>query len=234
MWSNEIVNVLAPFAMQQILEELETVKCISVMVDTSNHKSLKLVPVLVQYFIPRKGDLTKVIEFHNLKGETADVLTTCIMDKYKLSHKIIAFCVDNCNTNFRGAARKGTNNAFAKLTTRNVKMNIRGIGCAAHILHSALRTSADILPVDAEAIVNKIFQYFHTYTVRVEELKAFCDFVDIQYKQVLGSVKIRWLSLQPAITRVTDNFPGLKSYFLSQEKCPMILKIFFNDLVSIA
>jgi uncharacterized membrane protein len=63
--------VLAPFAMQQILEELETVKYISVMVDTSNHKGLKLVPVLVRYFVPRKGVQTKVIEFHNLKGETS-------------------------------------------------------------------------------------------------------------------------------------------------------------------
>jgi hypothetical protein len=49
---------------------------IYVMVDTSNHKSLKLVPVLVRYFIPRKGVQTKVIEFHNLKGEIADMLTT--------------------------------------------------------------------------------------------------------------------------------------------------------------
>jgi hypothetical protein len=36
-----VVNVLAPFAVQQILEEQETAKYISVMVDTSNHKSLK-------------------------------------------------------------------------------------------------------------------------------------------------------------------------------------------------
>jgi hypothetical protein len=67
----------------------------------------------------------------------------------------------------------------------------------------------------------------------VEELKEFCDFLDIEYKQVLGSVKTRWLSLQPAITRVTDMFLGLKSYFLSQEKCPMMLKIFPSDPVSI-
>jgi hypothetical protein len=117
---------------------------------------------------------------------------------------------DNCNTNFEGAARKGTNNAFAKPTTSELKMNIRGTGCAAHILHNALRTSADILPVDAEAAANKIFQYFHIYTIRMEELKEFCDFVDLEYKQVLGSVKTRWLSLQPAITRVIDMFPGLK------------------------
>jgi hypothetical protein len=63
--------------MQQILEELETVKYILVMVDTSNHKNLKLVPVPVRYFIPRKGVQTKVTEFHNLKGETADVCNGC-------------------------------------------------------------------------------------------------------------------------------------------------------------
>jgi hypothetical protein len=92
-----------------------------------------------------------------------------VLDKYKLSNKITAFCGDNCNTNFRGAARKGTNNVFAKLTTSNLKMNICGIGCAAHILHKALRTSADILPADVEDIVNKIFQYFLICTTRVEE-----------------------------------------------------------------
>jgi hypothetical protein len=45
-------------------------------------------------------------------------------------------------------------------------MNIRGIGCVVHILLNALQTSADILPVDVEAIVNKIFQYFHIYMYR--------------------------------------------------------------------
>jgi hypothetical protein len=74
-----VVNVLAPFAMQQILEELGTIKYISVIVDTSNYKGSKLVPVLVRYFFfPRKGFQTKVVEFHNLKGETVDMLTTYI------------------------------------------------------------------------------------------------------------------------------------------------------------
>jgi hypothetical protein len=50
-----VVNPLAPFAMQKILEELETVKYISVMVDTSNHKGLKLVPVASSIFYSKKG-----------------------------------------------------------------------------------------------------------------------------------------------------------------------------------
>jgi hypothetical protein len=55
--------------------------------------------------------------------------------------------------------------------------------------------------------------------VWVEEFKEFCDFIDVEYKQILGSVKTRWLSLQPAITRVISMCPALKSYFLSQGKC---------------
>jgi hypothetical protein len=56
-----------------------------------------------------------VIEFHNLKGEKTDVLTTHMMNvphKYKLPDEVIAFCGDNCNTNFGGAARRGTNNVL--------------------------------------------------------------------------------------------------------------------------
>jgi hypothetical protein len=51
-------------------------------------------------FTPEKRVQTKVTEFHNLKGKTADMLTTYILHKYKLSDKIIAFCGDNFNTNF--------------------------------------------------------------------------------------------------------------------------------------
>jgi hypothetical protein len=67
----------------------------------------------------------------------------------------------------------------------------------------------------------------------VEELKGFCDFIDVEHKQILGSVETKWLSLQPAITRVISVFPALNSYFLSQEKCPTMLRKMFNDPVSL-
>jgi hypothetical protein len=85
-----------------------------------------------------------------------------VSHKYKLSDRIIAFYGDNFNTNFGGAARRGTN-FFAKLKTSNLKIIIHGKRCAVNILHNVLQTSADKLPVDVEAIVNKIFQYFHIY-----------------------------------------------------------------------
>jgi len=48
-----------------------------------------------------------------------------------------------------------------------------------------MHSSADILSTDIELIINKIFQYFHIYTVRIEKLKDFCDFVNIEYKNIL-------------------------------------------------
>jgi hypothetical protein len=48
---------------------LESVEYLTVMVDSSNHKYLKLVPVVVWYTTPEKRVQTKVTEFHNLKAK---------------------------------------------------------------------------------------------------------------------------------------------------------------------
>jgi hypothetical protein len=228
--------VFAPFVLREELDDFREAKYVSVMVDSSNHSNLKLVPVLVRYFASTRGIQVKVIEFQNVTGKTSEILVShilSVLEKYKITEKVIAFCGDNCNTNFGGLARKGKNNVFYRLNN-SLKMNILGVGCAVHLIHNALKTSADMLPVDVESIIiNKIFRHFHIFTVRVEELKTFCNFVEVEYKSLLGSVKTRWLSLLPALERTIEMFDGLKSYFLSQEKSPKILKDFFNDPQSI-
>lgn len=212
--------------MDQIIDELKTVNFATFVINTSNHNNLKIVLILIRYFDPKTGIQIKVVEFTNLKGETSDMLSSYIMEvlrKHKLSHKIIAFTGDNCNTNFGDAARRGTKNVFTILNN-NLKTNISEIACAAHILHNAMQTSTDILAIDVECIVNKIFQYFYNYTVRVEALKDFCDFTNTQYKNVLGSVKTKWLSLQPTVSKIIEMYLALKLYFDTQDKCPTILK----------
>ena len=65
--------------------------------------------------------------------------------------------------------------------------------------------------------------------MRVETLKDFCNFVDIEYRQVLGYSKTRWLALLPAVSRLLEMFLPLKTYFLSLSNCPSILKSFFEN-----
>ncbi|CAI6349856.1 unnamed protein product [Macrosiphum euphorbiae] len=167
------------------------------MIDTSNHMNLKIVPILKRYFKINSGIHINIFEVTNLKGETANILSTYIIEslkKHKLTDKIIAFSSDNCNTNFGGILRKGSNNVFSILN-KNLKTNIFGVGCAAHILHNSMQSRADVLPVDVEIIVNNIFQFFHIYTVRVEHLKEFYEYANVDYKNILGSVKTRLLFL---------------------------------------
>lgn len=94
----------------------------------------------------------------------------------------MAFCGDNTNCNFGGKNRKGVNNVYAKLNTSLGKTLI-GIGCGAHIIHNAIKTAADCLPVDFECIIVKIYSFFYIYSVCVEALKEFCNEANTEYKK---------------------------------------------------
>jgi hypothetical protein len=69
--------------------------------------------------------------------------------------------------------------------------------------------------------------YFKSYTVRIETLKEFCDFVERQFQTMLGYAQMRRLALLPVSERVLKLFWPLKSHFQSQDICPLILPNFF-------
>lgn len=50
---------------------------------------------------------------------------------------------------------------------------------------------------------------------RKDQLKEFCDFVNVTYKRILQHVETRWLSLLRVIVHVLEIWPALKSYFES-------------------
>ena len=68
--------------------------------------------------------------------------------------------------------------------------------------------------------------------MRCERLKDFCDNVEVEYHNILSSGNTRWLSLLPAVERIIALFEPLKSFFLSEAKCPVVLKNFFEDPLS--
>lgn len=101
----------------------------------------------------------------------------------------------------------------------------------AHIFNNCVQNATDSLPIDVEVIVVKIFKHFYIYTVRVAQLKSFCEEVDVEYKKMLSFSKTRFLSLMPAVERILRMYKPLQSYFLSLENCPTILKQFFENPV---
>ena len=96
--------------------------------------------------------------------------------------------------------------------------------CAKSVIYNIFTNGAPY-----ESLVVKIYEFFHIYTVRVTELKNFCEFVDIEYQRILQHSNIRFLSLLPALQRILEMFEGLKSYFNSQEGCPTFIKKCFEE-----
>lgn len=63
----------------------------------------------------------------------------------------------------------------------------------------------------------------------MEKLKEFCEFGQTEYKNILGYSNTRWLALLPAIERLLQLYAALRSYFLSIEKCPALIKMYFEN-----
>lgn len=228
-------NILSPHAIKVCVSELENIPFFGISTDASNHNAEKIFPLLVQYFKEDDGITSKILKVSSLKDETSDTITNyCLtsLTEANLSwDKCSSFCGDNTNTTFGGVNRMGMNNIFHKIK-HSLGKDIEGVGCPAHILHNTASCAADALTVDVETIVVKIFNYFSIYTIRTEQLKQFCDYVDVNYRALLSHSRTRWLSLMPAVERILQLWEPLKSFFHDQEKAPKILVEFFKKPVS--
>lgn len=137
-----INNVLAPNSVNIALKRIEdeNISYIGVCTDASNHGSLKIFPVLIQYFDREYGIQLRIVELKSLQNEKSETICDLIsttLEHCHLKNKCIAFTADNCNTNFGGVQRKGQNNVFFRL--KNVlQKEVIGVGCPAHILHNCI------------------------------------------------------------------------------------------------
>lgn len=186
-----MTDVIAPFSHKIVLEEVKNVNFLCISTDASNHKAIKLFPTLIRYFDSEHGIRVKVLDFSELPGETSELIhgnLMQILSKHNLENKVVGFCGDNANTNFGGVKRQGQNNVFYRLK-QSLNKNLIGVGCAGHIIHNSIQTASDLLPIDTEVIIVKIYSHFYIYTVRSEALKEFCKEAEIKYQNLLGYAK---------------------------------------------
>lgn len=227
----EAVNVFAPYAVETLKKDLSERNFISISFDESNRGNVKLMPLVVRYFIPTVGVCVKMLDLSSEKGGTSEIIANMIIataTNKEISDKVVAFCGDNCSTNFGSRQRGGQNNIFYRL--KQWRPSLIGIGCAAHIVHNALKSACEELPLDIEYIVVKIYAQFYRSTVQVEALRTLCEGTDgVDFTKLLGYAKTRFLALGPAIGSIVKLFEPLKEYFLQLRRCPPILKTFFES-----
>ena len=164
---------------------------LGVATDGSNHQLIKLFQVVIQYFDWKNGGLqSKLLEVNSTTNETSLTIANEvkeILTKMGLFKKCISFTGDNCNTNFDGLAQgtKG-NNAISYL--KNDVPNLVDVGCMAHILNNCLHHGAYQMSINVKSIIYMTNRYFCIYTVCMEELKNYCEFVDTAYQKFFFTV----------------------------------------------
>ncbi|CAM4597183.1 unnamed protein product [Leuciscus chuanchicus] len=81
---------------------------------------------------------------------------------------------------------------------------------------------------DAVDVITSGLGHFSISAKRRESLKEFC-----QFREILQHVSTRWLSLDPAISRLMQSWTDLRSYFISLEetnKLNLIQKVSMDEL----
>ena len=76
-----------------------------------------------------------------------------------------------------------------------------------------------------------LFYWFEKSTKRKANLSEYCTFCDTDYRKIVKHVNTRWLSLEKATTRTLQQYDALKSYFLSEGRCDMIV-IGYNIIIT--
>ena len=126
---------------------------------------------VISYFEPNMSIKVKLLKLDSLPGETSKIICNYLYNfkNNKIEGKVIAFCADNAKINFGGVARKLGNNVFSKMKNL-LNRNLIGVGC--YITNNPIQSVADLLPIDVENIIQKIYGHFYIYTIRVNNLRV--------------------------------------------------------------
>jgi hypothetical protein len=224
--SKIITNVLAKASVELLIAELKGGRSFSIGTDASNKGNIKMFPLVCRYFSKEAGGIqTKLLSFFNSQQETSKDIAGCLLQKLKESNlsptNVISFCGDNASVNF-GCHQS----VFVELQKAN--HDLIGMGCLCHVLHNAVKNASKLLKVDIEAIILRTYSEFSSHSKRLEVLKEFYFFCDMEFAELLRHVPTRWLTLLPASEKLYVNFEPVKSYFLSQDSCPPFLRSFFE------
>lgn len=232
----DFIGVIYPMALEQLSDDLKNVNFVALCCDTSNHGNLKILPVILRYFLPEMGTQSKLGEVFQLENETSETLfekLKIVWEKFGLRDKVMCLAGDNCPTNFGGVTRGGERNLFSRLQCE-FNGRLIGSGCNAHLVHKSIQNACRKFQpfFDLEATVVNIYNYFKLYTVRNTRLQRLYSVDADDEIKLLGYASTRFLGLKKCTDRIFEHFDVLKIFFLAETDAPIALLNFFEHPLS--
>ncbi|CAF0813884.1 unnamed protein product [Rotaria sordida] len=195
-------NVLAPYFTSKLIDDISEARFYSISFDVSNKGNIKTYPFTVQYFSDI-GVKRGILQFVDDPRESAsDVFNNAmkVIENYQLDiRNLTSIGADNANVNF------GEHHSVFKLFKDLCPCLVKG-NCYAHVLHNGVKHAHDDLLIDVELILCKIYSFFSNSAKRVEELKSYYDFIQVEYRveNVLVDIQRAELKLQRVYTTAVD------------------------------
>ena len=78
-----LINCNTPIIADELRQELNKANFVLTSIDASNKKEIKIVPVVVCYFVPDVGAKVKLLEFKSLGDEIAAVLSEYVVSVFE-------------------------------------------------------------------------------------------------------------------------------------------------------
>ncbi|CAB4036850.1 PREDICTED: uncharacterized protein LOC107326933 [Paramuricea clavata] len=216
-------EAVAPMLIEDLLQSMK-LHPFSLSVDGSNDEGLeKMNPLTVRiFYINANRIVTRFLDMCTSSSATAEGIFTVIdekLTKFLECAQPWNLCtsvgVDNTSVNI------GIRNSLkTRVLTRNPAIYFNG--CPCHIIHNAAQKAAESFMeccgFDVEEFTIDLFYWFDKSTKRKNGLRDYCTFCDHKYRAVVKHVSTRWLSLELAVQRSLKQFPGLTSYFKSENE----------------
>ena len=123
-------------------------------------------------------------------------------------NKLLALSSDGPNVN-----KAITNLINKELADSHLPMMIDVGSCNLHKVHNAFAKGLTVFGHDAEDLALKLFYWFKHSAARREDLQSVQFALELDSVLLLRHVESRWLSLQPAITRILSQWLAITKYF---------------------
>ena len=206
-----INNVLGEGSFSQLRDELKD-KYFSLIVDESTDRSTKKHLCLIARYVEASG---------KVKDSFLTLIKLSDADANTLYNHIVAFFNSNqipYKTNLIGFASDGANVMMGKYhSLRSLLLedvpNLFVMKCICHSFHLCASHACHKLPRFVEDLTRDICNYFNASPKRLENLKEFQVFCNLEIHRILHPAQTRWLSVHMIVARILEQYPALILYF---------------------
>lgn len=230
-----IKNVLAPHFINDLIDDIDN-GFYSLLVDESTDMStVKFLGITIVYYSKKEMKLINTflklqeLEEHNAQGIVGAIKKVLMEFKLEME-KMVGIGTDNA------AVMVGAHNGVYAQLKKDIPRLVH-IPCICHSLQLAVsEASAKCLPRNLDFMLSETYAWFSRSSTRQNFYKSIYSVLN-EGKSPLKIVRAcdtRWLSIEPAIVRVLDQWIELKTHFdivRISEKCytAEILSQMFKD-----